>query len=166
MIKKLNKNKSANKEVKPKTLTPKQELFIKEYLIDLNSTRAYKEVYKSSDKTANTNWPKLLVNTGIQKKIQEKFNERAEKIDLNSEWVLRNLKETYEEARENKNYSASIRWLELIGKHLWMFTEKIDVNAKSEYTLIDAFEDLAKKRKEREKKERQEQEEEARIKNK
>ena len=143
-------------------LTQKQEFFVKEYLIDLNSTRAYKEVYKCSDKVANASWPRMLVNVSIQKKIQEKFDERSKKVELDAEWVLRNLKEVYEEARENKSYSSSIKALELIGKHIWMFADKNEP-AEKPYGLLDVFRDIEKNRKEKEEKEKLEKTEEKEI---
>ena len=51
-------------------LTPKQQRFVDEYLIDLNATQAYIRAGFSAE-LANTNAVKLLQNTTIAKAIAE-----------------------------------------------------------------------------------------------
>ncbi|ODN40932.1 terminase small subunit [Piscirickettsia litoralis] len=61
-------------------LSPKKERFVEEYLIDLNATQAaIRAGY--SEKTANKQGPKLLVNVGIQEEIQK----RQEKLKIKAE---------------------------------------------------------------------------------
>ena len=64
-------------------MTEKQKRFADEYIIDLNATRAYREVYQNckTDKAAATNGGKLLRNAEIQSYIAEKSKEiHREKI--------------------------------------------------------------------------------------
>ncbi len=58
-------------------LTPKQQNFVKEYLVDLNATQAAIRAGYSA-KTANIQGPRLLVNVSIQDEIQ-KQRDKAEK---------------------------------------------------------------------------------------
>lgn len=55
-------------------LTEKQKIFVNEYLVDLNATRAYKVAYPNvkKDDTAAVNGNRLLRNA----KVKEYLNER------------------------------------------------------------------------------------------
>lgn len=76
-----------------KELNEKQKLFCIEYLKDFNATRAYKEVYWVSDKTANKSWPRLLVNDGIQAHLANKVKKKIEKADMWVDYVLDKLQQ-------------------------------------------------------------------------
>jgi phage terminase small subunit len=71
-------------------LTDKQERFVKEYLIDLNATQAaIRAGY--SERTANEQSSRLLANVSISTRIAEGKSTRAEKLDIDAEWVLKRL---------------------------------------------------------------------------
>ena len=73
-------------------LTPKQELFCREYLIDLNATQAaIRAGY--SEKTANRIASQLLSKLDIQEFLQKAMDERNESVKTDSEYVLRRLRE-------------------------------------------------------------------------
>lgn len=74
-------------------LTPNQKIFIDEYLIDLNATRAYKVAYKSckKDETARTNSSRLLTNANIKNHIQERMKEREKRTEITQDKVLKEL---------------------------------------------------------------------------
>lgn len=75
-----------------KKLTDKQEMFCREYLLDLNATQAaIRAGY--SEKTANRTATKLLSKAVIQDRISELKNARNEKTEINTDYVLRRLKE-------------------------------------------------------------------------
>ena len=61
----------------------KQDLFVKEYLKDLNGTQAYiRAGYKVKDEnTAAVNASKLLRNTKVQEKIQVAMKEREKRTE-------------------------------------------------------------------------------------
>ena len=73
-------------------LTPKQQRFVEEYLIDLNATQAYIRAGFSS-KLANTNAVKLLQNTTIAKAIAEAQAKREERTKIDADYVLKRLVE-------------------------------------------------------------------------
>ncbi len=106
-------------------LTNKQERFCDEYLVDLNATQAAIRAGYSK-KTANQQGPRLLVNVGIQERIQELMDKRSERTQITQETVLKNLEELRDLAKKDKQFSPSVRAVELLGKHLGMFGEKQD----------------------------------------
>lgn len=71
-------------------LTAKQERFVGEYLLDLNATQAaIRAGY--SEKTAGQQGFDLLKKPEIQKSIEEAQAKRAERTEIDAEWVLRRL---------------------------------------------------------------------------
>ena len=113
-------------------------MFCLEYLKDFNATRAYKKVYWVSDKTANTNWPRMLVNACIQKYLAEKTEKKVEKAEVWVDYVLDNLHQIVEiwmwrqpvnlnwqekEVFDLKNVNSA---LEKLWKYHKMYTDKIE----------------------------------------
>ncbi|MBA5855988.1 terminase small subunit [Morganella morganii] len=73
-------------------LTDKQEMFCREYLVDLNATQAaIRAGY--SDKTANRIAAQLLSKLDIGKRIQELKSERGERLAIDADYVLQRLVE-------------------------------------------------------------------------
>ena len=69
-------------------LTAKQERFVAEYLIDLNATQAaIRAGY--SEKTANAQAGRLLVNVSVQNAIRESKLARSERVLFDADDVLR-----------------------------------------------------------------------------
>lgn len=131
--------KADTKKTKPKKLTAKQSLFVKEYLVDLNATQAairagYGE--KNAKQQGTENLAKPIIKEAIQKQIKK----REEKTELNAEWVLKKLEQVANRCLQEEpvvdkdgptgefkfDSSGANRSLELIGKHLKMFTDKIE----------------------------------------
>lgn len=71
-------------------LTPKQLMFCKEYLIDLNAKEAATRAGYSSA-TAKELGYKLLRSSAIQDKIARLMNDRSKRTELTSDYVLREL---------------------------------------------------------------------------
>ena len=73
-------------------LTPKQQRFVEEYLIDLNATQAaIRAGY--SEKTAKSIGQENLTKPDIQKAIEEAQNKRQEQTQIDSAYVLKRLVE-------------------------------------------------------------------------
>lgn len=73
-----------------KKLTKKQELFVSEYLIDLNATQAaIRAGY--SERSAKEVGCENLTKPNIQDAIQEAQNKRLEKNEVNADYVLKRL---------------------------------------------------------------------------
>ena len=75
-----------------KQLTPKQELFCREYLKDLNATQAAIRAGYSV-KTANRIAAQLLSKLDIQNRIVELKTKRNEEVGIDAAYVLRRLTE-------------------------------------------------------------------------
>ena len=156
-----------------RALTAKQEMFIKEYLIDLNATQAAIRAGYSEKQAAIIGFENLR-KPNISSAIQKAMDERAAKIDITSDKVLQELaKLSFSDVRglfdesgrllpvhilpdhiaasvssvevvtsripgtdpvEVEHTSKIKFWdkrgsLELLGKHLVLFTDKIDLTA-------------------------------------
>lgn len=98
-------------------MTPKQEAFVREYLIDMNATQAARRA-GYSEKTANEQGNRLLANVSVANAIAQAMGERADKCDIDALWVLREAKATYEAARALDKLSEANTALGLIGKHV------------------------------------------------
>lgn len=105
-------------------LTPKQERFVAEYLIDLNATDAARRAGYSA-KTAEQQGYRLLRNVQIAAAIAAAKKTTARKLAVSAEWVIKNLRSNHAKALALDKIGDSNRALELIGKHLAMFTEKV-----------------------------------------
>lgn len=71
-------------------LTDKQEMFCREYLIDLNATQAaIRAGY--SEKTSNEQGARLLANVSVQIRISELKAARNDRIDVDADYVLKRL---------------------------------------------------------------------------
>lgn len=73
-------------------LTPKQSAFVREYLIDLNATAAYKRAgYIAKGNAAEVNATRLLRNAQVQAEIQVAMNQRSERIEITADRVLKEI---------------------------------------------------------------------------
>lgn len=124
-------------------LTPKQQRFVDEYLIDLNATQAaIRAGY--SEKTARAIGCENLTKPDIAAAIAERQVVRAEKAETDEAWILERLRENVERSmvavpvmvfdHEKKQmvesgeytYQGNVanKALELIGKHRGMFVDR------------------------------------------
>jgi len=69
-------------------MTPKQQRFVEEYLVDLNALQAAIRAGYSK-KTAEQQGPRLLGNAGVQKAIQTAMQERSERVQVDMDEVIR-----------------------------------------------------------------------------
>lgn len=74
-------------------LTEKQKIFVDEYLIDLNATRAYKAAYPKvkNDSTAAAAGARLLRNVKVQNYIEKRIQERAQRTEVTQDKVVQEL---------------------------------------------------------------------------
>ena len=137
------------------SLTPKQVRFIEEFLVDLNATQAaLRAGYKHGDIGRQ-----LLTKTHVCESIAEAQAERSRRTEIDQDWVLNRLVENVGRAmRANPvldkdgvsmgeyRYEGAVanRALELVGKHLGMFTDKPDIRRPKEITDLtdDELQDI------------------------
>jgi len=72
-------------------ITPRHQRFVDEYLIDLNSSRAYKAVYNCSDRTASSQGWQFLRKPAIRKAIQRAMKERQQRCHVDQDRVIKEL---------------------------------------------------------------------------
>lgn len=71
-------------------MTPKQQRFVEEYLIDLNATQAaIRAGYSAKD--ADVQGPRLLGNVGIAAAIEKAMSKRAARTEITADQVVREL---------------------------------------------------------------------------
>lgn len=148
-----------------KALSEKAVLFVKEYLTDLNATQAAIRAGYSA-KTANEQGARLLVNVSVRSAIESAQAERAGRLDITADKVLKEIAriafgdprdvmawgpggvelkdsagldedQAMQVAEVTQTVSATggsmklkkhdkVKALELLGRHLGMFTDKLE----------------------------------------
>ena len=152
-------------------LTLKQLAFVREYLIDLNATQAAIRAGYSA-KTACEQASRLLSNVKVSVAIQEAMDKRTERTEINADYVLNTIRETVERCKQTSpvldrkgdpvyvetptgeeapaftfDSNGVLRGCELLGKHLKLFTEKVEHGGVMAVASISA-DDYKKARKE------------------
>lgn len=143
----------------PELQNAKHELFAREYIIDLNATQAaIRAGY--SEKTARSQGQRLLTNVDVSARIQELKEERIEKVEVRSEWVIQELIDVYKCCRAPEpvtkwDYSekkmvetgeyifdskGAINSLQLLGKHIGMFNDNKPINVNVGVQIVDDIE--------------------------
>jgi phage terminase small subunit len=130
-------------------LTPKQQLFCDEYLIDLNATQAAIRAGYSV-KTSKQIGDENLSKPDIKAYLQKRMNDRQKRTEIIQDYVLETIRDTVERCRQarpvlNRNGDPVLvetpsgklvpayvfdpanvlKGCELIGKHLGMFKDNV-----------------------------------------
>lgn len=131
------------------SITPKQERFCQEYIVDYNGAQAAVRAgyaANSARKTAS----RMLTNADILARVRELQREQTARLALTQDYVLQQLVDTYRCCREPEpvlvydpdaggmvesgkyqfDSKGALRALELIGKHLGMYQDKLKLDAK------------------------------------
>ena len=109
-------------------LSPKQERFVSEYLIEPNATAAaIKAGYK--EKTASQQGHNLLQNPEIKSAIKSAQKERAKRTQVTQDYVIEKLKKIADMKAgdypgSGLRFGNQLKALELLGKHLGLFEPK------------------------------------------
>ena len=145
-------------------LTDKQRTFVAEYLVDLNATQAAIRAGYSA-KTASSIGEENLRKPEIAEAIAAKQAERATRTEINQDYVLNNLVEVTERCMQKRpvctmkgeqvqdengngvwsfNAQGANKALELIGRHLGMFNDKLHLTGELDLTTLEAARERAK----------------------
>ncbi len=109
-------------------MTPKQQRFVEEYLVDLNATQAAMRAGYSA-KGATVRGSELLANRNVTEAISAAQKARSKETGTTAAWVLEELKKVYEASMERNdkglsaNLGAANRALELLGRHIGMWKD-------------------------------------------
>jgi len=104
-------------------LNAKQELFVREYLVDMSPADAYLRAgYEVASrevawKAAN----RLMKNVEVLRAIDDAQCERMDRLDLTADWVVARFHREYLEASRDRNHSAAIKALENIARYLGIY---------------------------------------------
>ena len=131
------------------SMTPKQQRFVQEYLVDLNATQAaVRAGYARSG--ASVEGVRLLANAKVAAAVAAAQAERSKRTEVTQDYVLATITETIERCRQAEpvkykngdlvyvatpsgdlapaykfNATAVLKGSELLGRHLAMFTDKL-----------------------------------------
>lgn len=108
-------------------MTPKQQRFVEEYLIDLNATQAAIRAGYSV-KTAGQIGEENLKKPEIAEAVAERIEKRSEQTGIDAAWVLQKAVELHKQAMAAGAFAPAKGALELVGKHVDVqaFREQID----------------------------------------
>jgi phage terminase small subunit len=132
-------------------ITPKKRVFVREYLKDLNATQAaIRTGY--SEKSARKQGNRLTTDADVAALIKAAMDKRAAESELSAKYVIDVIRETVDRCRQatpvkdkkgNQVFvetplgdtaaaytfesAAVLKGSELLGKHLGIFTDKLEV---------------------------------------
>lgn len=122
-------------------MNPRQEKFVNEYCVDLNATQAaIRSGY--SQKTARWIGQENLTKPYIKQAIEERLNKNTTKTIITAEMVLNGIKDIAfaKDAKPNDRLKA----MELLGKYLKLFTDKIETKVETNEPIKVTFDDKMK----------------------
>lgn len=119
-------------------MTPKQEAFIREYLVDLNATQAAIRAGYSK-RSAHVIGHENLTKPKIAAAIEVAMEERSKRTEITTDYVLEGIRDTIERCRgegDEFNPGQALKGFELLGKHLKLFTDKTELTGASGKELL------------------------------
>lgn len=137
-------------------LTKKQELFCQEYVVDYNGTQAAVRA-GYSEKAARQQAARLLSNAAILTRVRGLQQEQVQRLAVTQDYVILQLMDTYRCCREPTpvlewdpelgemvesgkyqfDSKGALRALELLGKHLGMYNDKLQVTGQLNTGQLD-----------------------------
>lgn len=127
-----------------KKLTPKQEKFCQEYIVDLNACQAaIRAGY--SEKTARSIGQENLTKPDIIDRIAAFQESRSKKTKLTAEFIVNGLMQEAQYCGEGASHGARVRAFEILGKHrdINLWKENVD------HTLKEGMSDKLMRARER-----------------
>lgn len=120
----------------------KEQLFVAEYLKDFNACQAAIRAGYSEKRGRQTGHD-LLQKPHIQQAISGAVSRMVTKIErrtgVSVERLLADIDRVGSAAEIEGKYSDALKAYELLGKHLKMFTDKLELSGKVGVQLIDEF---------------------------
>lgn len=119
-------------------LTAKQQMFVKEYLVDLNATQAAIRAGYSA-KTARQIGEENLSKPDVAAAVKVEMDKRAQKTEITAEEVLKSIKRIAALAEASEEYGPALKGQELLGKHLKLFVDKIEHSGGISLNVVNEF---------------------------
>ena len=109
-------------------LNPRQQRFVELYLSGLTAEAAYQQAgYTCSDDARRRAASRLLTKVDVKAVIDAANARAAERHEVTADWVIGCLKEEARLKGEGSSHSARVRALELLGKKLRLFADKVEL---------------------------------------
>jgi len=105
-------------------MTPRQQRFVDEYLLELNATQAAIRAGYSVRTAEQQGAPRLLGNVEIAAAVRTTQQARSDRVQITHDDVLRGLRREATLTGEGSSHAARVSAWGLIGKHLGMFVER------------------------------------------
>ena len=134
-------------------LNEKQKLFCLEYLKSFNATDAYKKVYWVSQKSAESQWCRMLSNVKVSEYLASKVQKKVEKADVWVDYVLDGLREIAEiwlgrkpvmkdwEEKTILDLANANSAFEKLWKYNKMYTDKVEQDTSLQIELVSYLDD-------------------------
>ena len=113
-------------------MTNKQSLFIENYLIHFNATRAAVEAGYSENSAQQTGFDNLLKPV-IRKVLDKRIKEIIDKTDDKRVKLIRFWEKIIDDKLASENYRMKAS--ENLGKYLAMFTERLELSTKEGHPI-------------------------------
>lgn len=122
---------------KKKKLTPKQELFVSEYLKTGNATEAARRAgYKGNDNTLAQVGNENLRKPNVVELIKSKEAERSKRLELEEDFELKAAKEIYDKSMEILDFKSANTAVQTIAKIRGKFIQKIQVGVSDDIAAM------------------------------
>lgn len=116
-------------------MNERQTRFVEAYLIDPNGKKAAIAA-GFSPKTAESQASRLLRNVKVKAALDKAIAARAERVEVKADDVLRDIDRIAKAAEGAGEYTAALKGRELLGKHLGLFTDKVEHSGEQALTVI------------------------------
>lgn len=116
-------------------LTDKQEQFCLEYVVDFNATQAAIRAGYSENTASEIGYENLR-KPQIAERLSALRSEAATATELTREFVIQGLMDL---ARSGSTESARVRSYELLGKHLALFTDRLEISQVPDRALVQEW---------------------------
>lgn len=116
-------------------MRPKQISFCEEYAIDKNGTQAAIRA-GHSEKTARQIASENLTKPDIAKYIEFLLAKQTKRTEINADYILKGLKTVADRCSKDDTFehAGANRAFELMGKHLGMFTDKVELSGHVDFS--------------------------------
>jgi len=144
-------------------MSPRQKIFVDEYLVDLNATKAALRA-GYSEKTAKEQGARLLSNVIVRAAINSRMIDREKRTEITADYVLNIIVDTIERCRQNRpvldrkgepvliqgpggnlvpayvfDSAGVLKGAELLGKHLKLFSDRIEIEVNEKPKSLGDF---------------------------
>lgn len=122
-------------------LTPKQQRFAEEYVVDCNGKQAaIRSGY--SEKTAEFQASRLLSNDKVASEIKSLLEKKEKKTGADAEWITARLMREAEYDGEGSSHAARVSALATLSKNAGMQTDRLKVEIEHNWNDQEAAERL------------------------